>query len=338
MFHIPNSLFESFGKVRREELSASYFKENAEFLSILNMVGGTASHDGLAHYATLYDRGLLLLDCFPQYYRLIGAMLIELAELGMGGSVADDACDLIMSRGLYLAETSDMRRLDALNMLARRGRTPDAPWGDLEGRVLCYLNRPHAFARPDRSAAYGVTHFVFYLTDFGRKPVELGPVAIENLTDIGRISLLDNDIDLLAEVCLSLRFLGQKPAAEWEGGLKTHFHNFTISDVEAAGNAGSDDYHTWLVMAWLMGLCGENPFAGLPDQPHGFHRQGTAGQTLEEITQASFLMRQCDVTASPIARGVLLDHVSDGTRTQVESFGKTARNRPILHEISLGYL
>jgi hypothetical protein len=86
----------------------------------------------------------------------------------------------------------------------------------LNDRLLHFINCAETFALPNKKAAYELTHIVFYLSEYGRRDPHLDNRAIQSLNFVGILAYLDQNADLLAEVCIALRYAGQAPSKIWE--------------------------------------------------------------------------------------------------------------------------
>ncbi len=111
---------------------------------------------------------------------------------------------------------------------------------------------------PNKKAAYELTHIVFYLSEYGRKDPELSAAALRSLEYAGILAYLDQNADLLAEVCVAMRYAGYVPSPVWEGWLERDTHRFTVE----AGSTVSvqDDYHEYFVCNWMLACAGRDNF------------------------------------------------------------------------------
>ena len=237
---------------RRGDGDVFWLKENAEFLNILECTGQPGD-PVLASYEEFYDRIDARLGEFPQYFRFHLSMCLDLEDLGMPGDKGAKMCRWIAEQGLVDAELSDLQRAETQRLLARRG----VEIGDkcLADRLQGFLERTRTFAVPNRKAAYELTHIVFYLSEYGRRDPQLGEAAIRSLTYAGILAYLDQNHDLLAEICVALRFAGRKPSAIWEDAVVAALG--TARDSSGEEGRVADDYHTYLVSSWLAALSGQ---------------------------------------------------------------------------------
>lgn len=233
---------------RREDGDVFWLKENAEFLTVLECTA-QSSDVVLPLYEPLYSEIDTRLGDFPQYYRFHLSMCLDLEDLGMAGGKGEILCEWVKSQGLVLAELSDLQRAESRRLLARRAiqLTDDG----LDDRLREFVERCCTFAIPNRKAAYELTHIVFYLSDYGRREPMLGAAAKRSLTYAGLLAYLDQNHDLLAEVCLAMRYAGETPSPIWEAAVMT-----ALATARAGHTTVSlpDDYHTYLMGNWLAGV------------------------------------------------------------------------------------
>ncbi|WP_254868641.1 hypothetical protein [Phaeobacter sp. HF9A] len=164
----------------------------------------------------------------------------------------------IAGQGVAESELSDLQRAEARRLLARRGVDLNGTEG-LSDRLRAFMRNSTAFAVPNRKAAYELTHVVFYLSEYGRAPLALDPEERQSLLFAGLIAYLDQDADLLAEICIALRFCGEQPPADWQGWLEQHTRGFALQ--EGQGHGGMDDYHPYLMCNWLQLQVGREAFS-----------------------------------------------------------------------------
>ncbi|KZX94980.1 hypothetical protein A3721_09315 [Sulfitobacter sp. HI0023] len=273
------ALLRSFADHRQPRDDVYWLKENAELLGMLASTGGAIPAEALSPYAAFYDRAPAYLEFFPQYYRFILSICLDLEDLGMGGGHGAALCAQAARNRSPLAELSDLQRGEAQRLLSRRlDLDGDAA---LRQRLLEFAGARGGFAVPNRKAAYELTHIVFYLSDYGRRDPGLPPEAFANLDDLGLLALLDRDHDLLAEVCLALRHAGAVPDPFWEQEVDSAHGAMRCLPLHEP--SGQDDYHPWLVTGWLLRQKGAPAFARsfaggpltvrAPQEPPGILRQ-----------------------------------------------------------------
>ena len=241
-------LIDVFANQRRYGEDVFWLKENAELLNILECTGTAVSPDHLVVHQDFYDQLPQQLSFFPQYYRFLISICLDLEDLGLKGSTGETLCRWAFENGLPEAELSDLQRGEAHRLLARRGIAPQIDAG-LDRRLRKFINRSDTFALPNKKAAYELTHIVFYLSEYGRRDPKLEKSAIQSLNFAGILAYLDQNADLLAEVCIALRYAGQVPSPIWENWIiKTLSDYQVVSDVNADI---ADSYHEYLVCSWM---------------------------------------------------------------------------------------
>ena len=275
---------------RRCEDDVFWLKENAEFLNIAE----STSQPGdaiLEHYEQVYVTISDRLGDFPQYYRFFLSICLDLEDLGMPGNTGETLCHWAHHTGLPDAELSDLQRAEAERLLARRN--VGTPSVDLRDRLIRFINRPATFSIPNKKAAYELTHIVFYLSEYGRKDPGLSAPALQSLRFAGLLAYLDQNHDLLAEICVALRYAGQTPSDIWERAvLSAHRHTYT---EETAHVPPFDDYHAYLVSTWLAGLCDDPVFPLiLASGPHRIVMTPPAARPLRDLSRALDNLRHQD--------------------------------------------
>ena len=175
-------------------------------------------------------------------YRFLLSICLDLEDLGLPGDKGEALAHWVDTQELPEAELSDLQRAEARRLLARRGvRALDWDVG-LEDRLRRFVNRSETFAMPNKKAAYELTHIVFYLSEYGRRDPNLDQAAITSLEYAGILAYLDQNADLLAEICVALRYTGQTPSPIWEDWLEREVHRFKIATGPQADP--QDDYTT----------------------------------------------------------------------------------------------
>ena len=277
-----------FRQERRRETDVFWLKENAEFLNILEATqpAGTASRV-IDTYRDVYDDLPNRLGAFPQYYRFLLSIALDLEDLGLDGDHGARMCHWAALMDLPSAELSDLQRAEARRLLARRGAATQDP--ALTERLHAFTSRSATFAIPNRKAAYELTHIVFYLSEYGRVDPNLCEKTALSLIYAGLLAYLDQDLDLLAEICIALRYAGHAPAPVWERAVTRGLRAMHAVPETAAegGNAGHDAYHTYLVGTWMAALEGQAvmPLV-LPDGPVRIDQDAPAGRPLPHISMA----------------------------------------------------
>lgn len=267
---VPAQLIHAFAKERRAEGDVFWLKENAELLGILASTGAKLDAEALEPLAAFHAGCRNLLRDFPQYYRFTLSICLDLEDIGLQALHGAALCDRVARAGLEGAELSDLQRAEARRLLRRRGVGQRVDEGALGQRLRDFVSRSVTFAMPNRKAAYELTHIVFYLSDYGRRIPELPDGALESLHFTGLLAFLDQDMDLLAEVCAALRVIGHCPSPLWEDAIAAGHRAMRVhADRDAPLQ---DDYHEWLVTGWAMQIAGR-PMraAGIPRDALRFH-------------------------------------------------------------------
>lgn len=257
---LSNDTVESFAVKRNNRLSFAYLKENGELLSIAVSSGLLLEPAALEHYRNFYDNALETCKFFPQFFRFIFRMVMDLEDLGYPGNTGEKICDYVTSQSYLDFETSDTRRMEILILLARR-----RPDGVVERKyreqiienVDKFISNPDHFVKFNKPLFYELTHLIFFLTNYGENKVPLKNSPHECLANVGILALLDNDVDLLAEVCICFKFLGEKPPAFWEQYVEDSLGEVTITfdtSVASAMNSATDEYHAYFMVNWLLAL------------------------------------------------------------------------------------
>lgn len=249
---------------RRDLDDVFWLKENAEFLSALVATGTSLPPAARDLYRPVYDALAKRLQFFPQYYRFFLSIALDLEHLGMPGDMASRLCATVAHKDLVTAELSDLQRAEAAALLAQRGHSlPEA--AALQLRLLAFAGRADIFALPNRKAAYELTHILFYLSDHGRRPVSVDPEVIRALHYAGLIGWLEQNCDLLAEICIALRYAGAEVPVAWQTWLASLGARARV----ISGAQSGDDYHAWLMTLWAQAV-----LTGQPLAPRGLAAQG----------------------------------------------------------------
>ena len=72
--------------------------------------------------------------------------------------------------------------------------------------------------------------------------------------------MLDQNVDLLSEICIAMRFAGCTPPQEWEAWIAEELADYHVS--ECANGAVQDHYHSYFMGNWLAALCKKPVFEG----------------------------------------------------------------------------
>ena len=251
-------LLETFGAFRKDRLDVLWLKENAELLNVLETTGCKISCDALEPLLPFYEGSLRHLNFFRQYYRFILSICLDLEDLGLPGERGEAMAGWIADRDIARSELSDLQRGEARRLLARRGVDLRGVEG-LDDRLRGFMRQSACFAVPNRKAAYELTHVVFYLTEYGRAPIRLESEERRSLLFAGLVAFLDQDADLLAEICIALTFCDEVPPQDWCRWLDQQVGSFTLRPAQ--GRVGNDDYHPYFMCNWFQLLVGRSGFS-----------------------------------------------------------------------------
>ncbi|EEB86022.1 DUF6902 family protein [Roseobacter sp. GAI101] len=250
------ALSQMFAHQRRAQGDIFWLKENAEWLGILRSFNGDIPPAAVEPYREFYVSLPVQIAFFPQYYRFFLSLCLDLEDLGIDGNYGEELSHWVASQGLAQAELSDLQRAEAERLLIRRNALQrDA---DLDTRLRRFISRSETFALPNKKAAYELAHIIFYLADYGRIDPELAPAAITSLEYAGLLAFLDQNADLLAEICAALRFAGARPNLIWESFVHSAYRDCHLG--QAAHPVPTDGYHTYLVTGWLSRMSGRAVF------------------------------------------------------------------------------
>jgi len=246
-----------FALSRHKGLSFPYLKENGELLSIAANSGLIFEPRALELYKVFYDTSFEILSLYPQFFRFIFAMTLDLEALGMVGDKSAEISDYIISNDLISFETSDVRRLEILHLLDRGGDMPTIVNGDspeaLKQRIHSFISHSDLFTKFNRPL----------FTDYGKKKYQTTSEIIQSLLNVGLLALLDSDADLLSEICLCLKFLDQELPNLWIDYCESTLEHMTIeyAGSNTTGEQTPDDYHMYFVANWLMKIDGRPAFS-----------------------------------------------------------------------------
>lgn len=249
---------------RWPEDSVFWMKEMAEVLGIGQEVGLYVGAGIGEETAALLRRQLDALAArhafFPQYYRFSLAIFVAAAGLGLWPQdrVAALAAE-IAAEGWDQGELSDLHRAEAQYLFARAGLSAPKD-AALEARLWAFASRPETFARPNRKAAYDLTHTLFYLSDHGQKPLILGENAKKSLKFAGTLAFLEQNADLLSEVALCMLYAGLTVPKAWHGLVADAARAFR-PEAHWGGVEGDDGHCLW-VCNWYLARTGASVFWG----------------------------------------------------------------------------
>ncbi len=248
------SLVAAIVRNRWQNDSVYWLKETAEILSVLEETGGTATpliREALAAPLAGFAERLTF---FPQYYRFFLAIALSARSLGlMAEGQAERLVEWVALQGWQDSELSDLNRAEARYLLRRGGWTKGED-PDLDRRLHLFMDRPATFAIPNRKAAYELTHLIFYLSDHGRIDPGLSPAALQSLRHAGTLAYLDQNADLLSEICLCLVYVGKEVPEAWLSLVADTAKGFAFEAKD--GIVENDDCHCLLVCNWFLGRVG----------------------------------------------------------------------------------
>lgn len=253
-------LIRNFALHRRSSDDVYWLKENAELLSILAATEAKVPVEALSVYREFYDGLEDRMRFFPQYYRFLLSICLDLEKLGFHGSKSTSLCQRAQRSKLAEAELSDLQRAEARYLMERGGEAMSDP--GLTDRLDRFCDGSLTFAVPNKKAAYELTHIVFYRTDYGRQQIDVGEGMVTSLEYAGLLAYLDQDIDLLAEICVALRFVDVTPSDIWEDWLAHETIGFSFEAAQAGPQ--SDDYHEYIVTNWWAKVAGLSGAESVP--------------------------------------------------------------------------
>jgi len=148
-----SALIASFASHRRFGDDVFWLKENAELLNILECSDACLETSALAPHEGFYAQAEKRLGFFPQYYRFLLSICLDLEDLGMTGDKGETLCHWVAREGLADAELSDLQRAEARRLMQRRGIDPLPDDTGLNSRLHGFIDRSETFAMPNKKAA-----------------------------------------------------------------------------------------------------------------------------------------------------------------------------------------
>ena len=274
-----------FAHGRRAKDDVFWLKENAEWLGILASMRADIPEDAVAPYREVYQNLAAKVTFFPQYYRFFLSLCLDLEDLGLQGDQGAILCHWIDRHQFARAELSDLQRAEAERLLSRRVSVCRDQ--SLHDRLEKFISRSTTFALPNKKAAYELAHIVFYLADYGQRDPHLNDSAHISLDNAGLLAFLDQDADLLGEICAAKRLAGEVPDKVWESFVCQAHTDCHMGQIGTAG--GEDGYHTYLVSGWLAQMTGRKAFVGaIPAGKVAIHAPATGNGALRGLSQALF--------------------------------------------------
>lgn len=274
-----------------------WLKENAELLGMVSACDLALPDATLAGYEDIYSSIADQMKLYPQYYRFWLSICLDLEDLGMDGDHGEALCAWAHQAGLADAELSDLQRAEACRLQMRRGVGQSVSGGPLGDRLRHFMNRSGTFALPNKKAAYELTHIVFYLSDYGRHDPELDAGALTSLEYAGVLAFLDQDMDLLAEICTALRYSGVTPSPVWTDAIAAAHRGMYLHTQPGAPL--NDGFHAYLVTGWALQAEGQKGFTA--KIPTGPLRIDMEGHRLSALRPMSAWLGE--TTARPRKRG-----------------------------------
>lgn len=257
---------EAFAIKRNPKLSFPFLKENGELLSLAVNAGFLIEPRAIELYRDFYNAAFKLTYCYPQYYRFILGITLDLEEAGLSGEQSLKIIDYTTEKNLLKFDSSDVRRLETLHMISTKREWcayERQLYDGIISRIEDFIAQPVQFTKFNKPLFYDLTHILFFLTDFGRKSCPLENDPLPCLMNVGLLALLDNDADLLSEVGLCLYYLGHKIPPYWDSYIKQSLSEMCISydgTVASALNPSVDEYHLYLVQNGYMAVCHKSAF------------------------------------------------------------------------------
>ena len=252
------ALMAGLAQERRRPDDVFWLKENAELLGVFAATGAQLRPADLIPYTEFYAQIEERLRFYPQYYRFFLSICLDLEDLGFGGRKGEALCQWVAANGLAAAELSDLQRAEACRLLARRGAADPIADSALGDRLRGFSERAATFALPNKKAAYELTHIVFYLSEYGQRDPGLSTAALTSLEFAGLLAYLDQNHDLLAEVCTALHFAKAKLSPIWTDAVaRAHAQ---IAPKAGPQDTGHDAFHAYLVTGWAQAVRGDPSF------------------------------------------------------------------------------
>ena len=310
---------------RRARGDVYWLKENAEWLGILASTAAPGRSASLGIYEDFYHSISEQIAFFPQYYRFFLSLCLDIEDLGMPGNQGLALCQTVARQGLAEAELSDLQRAEAARLLARRGVGEPDP--ALDQRLRDFMARACTFAVPNKKAAYELTHIVFYLAEYGARNPRLCKAALTSLRYAGILAYLDQNADLLAELCIAMRFAGTVPPAIWETLVLSHYRGCQF--VPAPKGAQHDGYHGFLVTGWLAQISGQAAFVeSVPQGPVAVQAPLQPDSALRAMSEVMFDLGPGRSRDWSRMRGTVLGVVSPSVRETIQAAEKETAFEP----------
>ena len=283
------AMIKCFSTQRRFGDDVFWLKENAELLNIISSSGLEIDPEQLEPYREFYTSIEKRMLFFPQYYRFLLAIVQDLELLGLARGKAAPLARWVDAQSLVLSEISDLQRAEA-NRLLRRSGIKITPGDDgLTDRLHKFIDHSRTFAVPNKKAAYELTHIVFYLSEYGQHDPKISNEALISLEFAGLLALLDQNVDLLSEICIAMRFAGCTPPMEWETWIIQELAGYQVA--ECASGLAVDDYNSYFMCNWLVALQRKPIFTNsLLPRAMSFHAAPKSVSPLRGLSESIFKM------------------------------------------------
>ncbi|MBS0122798.1 DUF6902 family protein [Thetidibacter halocola] len=310
-----SALIGLFATQRRVEDDVFWLKENAELLNILECTGISVDPASLAVHEGFYTRAEERLRFFPQYYRFILSLTLDIEALGMKGDAGERMAHFAADQGLADAELSDLQRAEARRLMMRRGIDPLNDPG-LDDRLRAFAARDRTFALPNKKAAYELTHIAYYLSEYGRRDPRLPQSAVRSLHFAGLTAFLEQNADLLAEICIALIHAGETPPEIWTDWLGAQTRGFATES--GPGVPLQDDYHEFFVCNWHAATVGAPVFRIPVAMERTRFDRAARPAPLREISLALMELEGARCGEWPVMRRRMAPHLSPETVDLIE--------------------
>ena len=332
---------EAFAVKRNPDMSFPFLKENGELLSIALNLGFLIDPRAVNLYRDFYENAYTLISCYPQYYRFILPMVLDLEAAGMAGEQGRKITEFVRQKDLLSFDTSDVRRLEAISILKRTTsllEDENAIYLSILERVDSLIANPDWYTKFNKPLFYDLTHIIFYLTDYGRTDLPLAGDPTPSLMNIGLLALLDNDADLLSEVCLCLGYLKRSIPDYWDTFLTAYMEDIKVSfegTVASVLNPTVDEYHLYLVCNGYMAAQNRRAFKdSFKSQTPSFYVPPCAPSCLAKLSdyahQAHFHPRRSDAVISVFVSNL---HEDEYTHWQ-KSLGSYSQGQALVQAFS----